>query len=138
VDGPAAWRSEPITDQKYLIVHPEFEARFLRNDIGLIHLKDATEDLLNHEHIDVVNIPSFDEGNLDFVNMQGTLSGFGLTEDGKSSIVLKFVRLMIITQEECEHTFPGFIVSSTLCVATSIRASPCQGDSGELNFVKRN
>ncbi|XP_070508577.1 brachyurin-like isoform X2 [Chironomus tepperi] len=129
IDGPAAWRSNPITDPKHLIVHPNFDARYLKNDIGLIFLQDAEEDLLLHEHIETLEIPSFDEGAQDLIGRESILSGFGLTEDGVASKVLKYAKLKIISNEECYATFPAYIVSTNLCTATSLRGSPCQGDS---------
>jgi len=118
-----------------MIIHPNFEAKFLKNDIGLIYLQDAEEDLLNHEHIDVIEVPSFDEGAQDLIGKQSILSGFGLTEEGVASKVLKYAKLQIISNEECYATFPAYIVSSNLCTATDLRASPCQGDSGK--FLRR-
>lgn len=131
-NGPAAWRSQSITNREHLIVHPNFDRRFLKNDIALVYLDDATEDILDHEHIELAQIPTFEEGSLDLTGMESTLSGFGITEDGKSSKILKYANLTIISNEECFETFPSYIGSSSLCTATSVRASPCQGDSGEF------
>ena len=119
-----------------MITHPEFEPKFLRNDIGLIFLQDAEEDLLNHEHIGILQIPSFDEGAIDLIGRETILSGFGLTEEGSASKVLKYAKLQIISNEECYATFPAYIVSSNLCTAADFRASPCQGDSGEFLLLR--
>ena len=88
-----------------------------------------------HEHIDVIEVPSFDEGAKDLIGRESILSGFGLTEDGVASKVLKYAKLQIISNEECYATFPAYIVSSNLCTATNLRASPCQGDSGKFSSI---
>lgn len=81
--------------------------------------------------IGVIALAPADIGTLDGETV--VASGFGRTNNtGETSPNLMRVNLRAISNSECQETYGGIIVNSTLCATwlTQSGESTCQGDSG--------
>jgi hypothetical protein len=66
------------------------------------------------------------------------ISGWGVTQEGKSSTVLKYTDVGLIDNQKCSvNNFPFQIIPSMLCQGID-RTSPCYGDSGGPLVMKIN
>ena len=107
-----------------------------QNGLGL----DAAVIILNrrvvwsrYEHIRPVCLPP--GGNIEkFVNRTATVSGWGLTETGYTSEVLRKAKLIVQPHEFCsdDSIFGSDFTASMLCASTPDGSSmeSCKGDSG--------
>lgn len=85
-------------------------------------------------HASVIKLPTWKDAGNDFVGFYGSVSGFGMTENGFLSDQLMTINFLpIISVEEC-RSFPGlevYVTDLTICTSNKGRESVCQGDGGE-------
>ncbi|KAG5668687.1 hypothetical protein PVAND_016616 [Polypedilum vanderplanki] len=125
----AQWKEE-ISDFSYIKMHPYYDDDTLQNDISLMFLKRATEELLTFPNVALVALPTFENIGANLTNRDGTVCGFGRTSDSSnlSSNILRYIVRPIISYKECSKIFQ--ISSSIICLNTQGGKSTCQGDSG--------
>ncbi|KAL7018273.1 hypothetical protein ACKWTF_010700 [Chironomus riparius] len=127
-NGPVSWYGTVYPQD--VIIHQDYDDSTLINDIAMIKLVDAPEDLFFDSSVAPISLP-FEY--YDLVNQTGTVIGFGRESDNSSAIseVLKFNTLNVITNEECASYYvPGVVHETNLCAETNSEASTCGGDSG--------
>gem|GEM_PF-1431662 len=121
-----------------IIVHPEYDAATITNDIALLELPDPVDFLTPITLPNLINpVPENGE--------RATVTGWGLTsENGAPSSILQEVDLPIVSHNNCFSFYAldpliGVNSETSLC-AGAIRAGgrdSCQGDSGGPLFVQR-
>ena len=65
-----------------------------------------------------------------FVGRIARSSGWGVTELGGASNVLRYVDNVVITNAACAAVYGNFVNEHVLCVDTTGGQSTCTGDSG--------
>ncbi|KAL7025811.1 hypothetical protein ACKWTF_013646 [Chironomus riparius] len=130
ISGPSVFNIT-VSHSRDLIPHPQFNPTTISNDIGLIRLRTATPSLLDHTFVDVISLPTIIDSQIDLTGRMSTVSGFGATGFRMPpSEVLRFIKVPVISNQECSQVFGNAILSSNLCVSTIGGRSPCPGDSG--------
>ncbi|XP_072035696.1 mannan-binding lectin serine protease 1-like [Amphiura filiformis] len=129
------------TDQ--IIVHPNYEASSYDADIALLHLNESVTftDYIRPLCLPTQN-PNSDQtvGNEDTRvdhDTSGVLTGWGFTETGAQSDVLKEVYVPLVSRETCRASTEHVVTSNMVCAgATEGGSDSCKGDSGgALMFV---
>lgn len=108
-------------------IHERYNSNTLENDVALLRLPVNA----SGGEIGVIALAPADIGTLDGETV--VASGFGRTNNtGETSPNLMRVNLRAISNSECQETYGGIIVNSTLCATwlTQSGESTCQGDSG--------
>lgn len=110
---------------KNIIIHPEYIAALLRNDVALIRLNLP---LTWNQFVKPVLLPRATQQSLSFDGELGTISGWGRFSDdiSHSSEVLNWIQAPIIENALCNRWFFGTIQESNICTEQAI----CHGDSG--------
>lgn len=118
-----------------LVIHPEFVAGNLVNDIALLRLDSPVDPSL--PHVNPACLPNIDES---FARQQCWVTGWGkdsFGQKGSFQAVLREVELPVISQMECEAALrqtrlgphyrlhPGFI-----CAGGEGGKDACEGDGG--------
>jgi secreted trypsin-like serine protease len=128
VKGPFAWTSEQIKSE-HIIVHPTFNPYLLTNDIALVYLDEAPDDLLDREHVATLALPSESDVDVNLEAIDATVSGFGRENDTSGpSTYLNYVTMPIIPNDICYRTFPRNVLSSSVCTNTTGGKSACSGE----------
>ncbi|KAL0280492.1 UNVERIFIED_CONTAM: hypothetical protein PYX00_001763 [Menopon gallinae] len=123
----AAAKDIPI---KRYVRHPDFREKELRNDIALIELAERAEFT---KSIQPICLPTGEEEirrNLD--GETAVIGGWGATENGTYSDVLKMAEIRVKPYEECLTMYRGIIpISQTqICAGGDGGKDSCSGDSG--------
>lgn len=84
---------------KSFIVHRDWSAETVQNDIALLKL---SKNVTFSSSVEAVNLPSEID---DYVGQVAVLIGWGRTETGAVSDVLKGVNSSVISNQECNHVF---------------------------------
>lgn len=118
-----------------LIIHPEFVAGNLMNDIALIRLDSPVDPSL--PHINPACLPTLDET---FTRQQCWVTGWGkdsFGQKGSFQAVLKEVELPVVGQAECEQALRSTrlgqhyrLHSGFLCAGGEGGKDACEGDGG--------
>jgi len=138
-EGAIFW----VRERTDIIVHDDYRGDSVNaefsNDIGLIYLREATEDIIgtminNTIVINTVALPPSNDLNLDNNNIFGVATGFGFYEDGDQalqSMKLRFVAMMTIPLQTCRN-FHGTtrVTGGNFCTDTTGGHSTCIGDEG--------
>ncbi|XP_044267531.1 brachyurin-like [Tribolium madens] len=108
-----------------VIIHPDFDATALKNDIGLIYI---TTRVPLSENVQTIKLASM---NLPTI-LKATALGWGQTSDANTTLApeLRYVTVDIITNLECKATFGSQITENMVCVRGSNIEGPCYGDTG--------
>lgn len=64
-----------ITGRANIFVHPERNPDDFSNDVGLLRIEDAPDNLLQSEYVDVVQLPRSEQIEIDLTGEMGTVSG---------------------------------------------------------------
>jgi secreted trypsin-like serine protease len=107
-------------------VHPDWDGGTLQNDIALLKLDSDVEPASNIRPI-ILAERVFQIANGSLL----TVSGWGITESGRPSTILKKARVPKIPHSECNSatSYQGAVAESMLCAGVG-RSDSCQGDSG--------
>lgn len=94
-------------------------------------------------NIQKIDLPSAIHINSTFYNNRTIISGFGRRSDASTdvSILLQWVTLRVIPNQECQGIFNSEIITSDiLCTRgfNSTRQSPCNGDTGGPLILNEN
>ncbi|KAF5283195.1 hypothetical protein FQA39_LY17387 [Lamprigera yunnana] len=114
-----------------IIVHPEYNASYLHNDLGILQLERPAEITnfvryvcLWDEEINLNNI----------LDRLGTVVGWGFDETGDISESLMQAKMPVVSTETCIFSnrdfFSRFTTDKTYCAGFRNGTSACTGDSG--------
>lgn len=132
-----------VRNRDHIIVHENYtdniEKPGHKNDIGLVYLEEATEDILNifdqdtgKRLISAVSLPL--DMNVETVGKTGVASGFGFYTDGPDAIQsmnLQMVDMVVIDLDVCKQKHVAEMISDgNLCTDTKGGRSTCLGDEG--------
>lgn len=120
-----------LTSQRKM-EHRNYNPTNLNNDISLIELPVRLQWTTT---VQPVQLPSYSQTTVTFLNRQATVSGFGKTKDENTQVSdrLMYVNVRVIGNSECAAMYGTDIVRTfTLCSRgwDSNKQSTCQGDSG--------
>ncbi|XP_076066052.1 uncharacterized protein LOC143039700 [Oratosquilla oratoria] len=110
---------------KRKIMHPEFNYKTIKHDIGLLELEER---LPLSKTIRPVCLPS---GPVTYSGITATVSGWGVTQEGatRTSRVLQSAELEVLSTFKCHLSYFFYISDKMLC-ARAKGKDACQGDSG--------
>lgn len=108
--------------------HPYYSSSTLKNDISILHFTAPLD--TNLPSISTIALPELDESAA--VGSLSVISGWGSTcESCGISSILRYVRIPIISNQDCNEAYEGSITDGMLCAAyTEGYRDACQGDSG--------
>ncbi|XP_045136646.1 phenoloxidase-activating factor 1-like [Portunus trituberculatus] len=133
---PCALSPQDFTPQQ-VIIHKDFSRRIrLSDDIALIRLdRKATlggpVQPLCLPPVGV-DIPTFLDGR------DAIVAGWGITESGKSSDILKAAKIPFVEHSVCTRTYPGQLVQEQVCFGGRGKVDSCRMDSGGPIFQVSN
>ena len=115
-----------------IIAHPDFDTDILDNDIGLIRLKKKA---VFTRYIRPICLPTRpDQRYLATEGRAGIVVGWGVTESGQSSSVLRELSLPVVSTKDCSDAYYSDhyqVTSSMFCAGRKRgRYDTCKGDSG--------
>jgi transmembrane serine protease 9 len=119
-----------VTAKSHIHVHPNYKRDTLENDIALIYVESAPEDLSKKSNTAAVKLPA---ENQETIGMMGTISGFGAVMNfGIISPILRYTILQIVNNTVCSEAYQVDVLKrdTNLCLATTNTSSPCAGDYG--------
>lgn len=117
------------------IQHQNWDPFTVENDVSLIKLPRPAQ---LSDFVQVVQLANTNVGAL--VNQLSIASGFGRTRfDHQASLVLNYMGMKIITNEECKQYFGNSIVSTNICArGLQFSQTLCHGDSGGPLVMKND
>ncbi|KAL5283331.1 hypothetical protein ACFFRR_005921 [Megaselia abdita] len=105
-----------------VIIHKNFNKRFNRDDVALIHLKRSAEVLSFRYHIPEI----FDI----LPNLECEIAGYGSKHTLRTnSLILYSGKTRLISNDECASSMSVLLARDTICTKNRGTA-PCGGDSG--------
>lgn len=139
--GLEGHRKQPVVQvlAETFIVHPDYDAKTLENDLALIKFK---EPIPYREDIQPICLPAHNE---DFTGLDGYATGWGLTNFDKRQLpdTLQVVRLPLMHNKRCQSMYKKaghdkLITEFDLCAGYAKGGmDACEGDSGGPLVVRR-
>jgi len=126
-DGAGNPAAEHYTVER-AIRHPSYNPSTLSNDAGLLKLSSP---VTFSDTVQPVRLAPRTSSN--WAGRQATVTGWGVTDSGSASSILREVTYPIITNQQCSTMYSG-ITASMLCAYEPGKDS-CQGDSGGPFFL---
>lgn len=121
------------------IVHPNYNPNTFANDIALLRLPITLQFTTT---IQSIRLPALSQTNNQFLNMEGTITGFGrVTDQSNISQFLRFARTRIIANTQCAQFYGNAIVhNGALCtLGFDFNAQgPCGNDNGGPLVIREN
>lgn len=119
-----------LISNQFQSVYPEFSPN--RDDIALLVLSNVVQ--LSELVISICIVGSRAVQEEDLVDRRGWVAGWGITEKGNLSTVLKTAQTPVVNNTECVQNDPGlfgrFVSPKMFCAGDRNGTSVCQGDSG--------
>ncbi|XP_017046484.1 spaetzle-processing enzyme-like [Drosophila ficusphila] len=109
---------------KEKIIHEGYDSQSLRNDIALLRLEYPI--YYSNAIKPICVIPSYDFNNHFFINESMTVAGWGVTQTGRRSDVLRRTTVKGRDSTKCTQPFR----ESTLCALSTDGTDTTRGDSG--------
>jgi secreted trypsin-like serine protease len=106
-----------------ILVHEQYDSYTFENDIALL---TTTKRIGYNKYISKIMLPLTSDS---FVGKLATISGWGLTEHNDTPNILKYIRLPVIDNKQCEQK-SSYVKSSTVCFEATNGMSTASGDSG--------
>ncbi|XP_023173284.2 serine protease 3-like [Drosophila hydei] len=116
--------------KSHMIVHANWTASTVANDIALVQLPLAVE---FGDRVRAAELPRGLNGSYSsYEQMTAYASGWGRDSDSSSSTspTLRYVAMPVMPQARCKLYWGGSLSEKMLCMSTSSGKSTCQGDSG--------
>lgn len=122
-----------VRDREDMYVHEDFSNTDISSDIGLIYLRNATEDLLLKTDINgrelILTIALPPNPNINIDDVPGVVTGFGFTGDGDDalkSMKLRYATMRTITLQACQaYHGTTLITGGNFCTDTTDGNSYC-------------
>lgn len=110
-----------------IVNHPQYNARTIQNDIGLVWLQSA---LTRAPGVAPIRLPA--QGAATATGAMATVAGWGHTTfNGTNSQTLRSVQVPIVAQNVCNLNYRGVIRPSQICAGFPQGGrDACQNDSG--------
>ncbi|XP_044755195.1 serine protease easter-like [Coccinella septempunctata] len=110
-----------------IVMHPEYDKKTQSNDIALIRLSVPAD--MNSDYVGPICLPLWNSTNPDGATM--TVAGWGMTENGYKSPILKKAEVPEVPLDTCRKIFHHYaeILDTQIC-AGGKRKDSCSGDSG--------
>lgn len=109
-----------------IILHEDFDAVTLHNDVSLLHFSSPME---YTEYVNPIGLQEETE----LVGVDCTITGWGATsEGGQAATILQKVHLPTVSDAECDEVYgTGSIIHTMICAGIPEGGKDaCQGDSG--------
>ncbi|XP_050550446.1 transmembrane protease serine 9-like [Spodoptera frugiperda] len=120
-----------------VVTHSGWNPYLVRNDIAIVNLPSvvAVSDTINF-----IALPAGSDLQNSFADAIATVTGYGRTVSGSGVLhgTLHYAKLPVITNVECQNSFPGWVQPSNICISGAFGASVCTGDSGGPLVVDSN
>uniref|UniRef100_A0A182NP87 Peptidase S1 domain-containing protein n=1 Tax=Anopheles dirus TaxID=7168 RepID=A0A182NP87_9DIPT len=120
-----------------VIVHPGFDTRSLGNDIALVKL---TQNITMSNYVQPVCLWTLDNDHDSIIGQNGTVVGFGTTENGDISNKLTQVFIGVAAPSTCiendRSVFGTNLTSDMFCGMSQQGVSACTGDAGGGMFFE--
>lgn len=106
-----------------LKIHSNYSDATLENDIALIFMKNATENILSWSFISLIQLPLPADGETNLLNRDSTVAGFGRTSDSSAtnSQFLQHITVPIISNARCAENYQTY--DTNICVNATNRKS---------------
>ncbi|XP_026683810.1 CLIP domain-containing serine protease 2-like isoform X1 [Diaphorina citri] len=119
----------PVQDIKVIqfLTHENYTDSGTKNDIALLRLEKSPE---WNGYVHPVCLPYGNAMTRNFENENTIVAGWGVTEDGRSSLELLAVQQKVFNSEECKARYQELDPSSQICVGGKVGKDACKGDSG--------
>lgn len=119
-------------------IHANYSSANLLNDIALIPTT-----VVQTTTIIPIRLPTLSEANAPFLNLEGTVTGFGYTANGGPlSPTLRYAPVRIINNADCSSVYgPLYVRPTTICtIGYNFHAqAACDGDTGgPLTILQSN
>lgn len=114
----------------YITVHEKYDPDAIKNDIALIKLPAKIK---FNEFIQPALLPKYRaDGDYDtYEGVVATASGWGVTEEGSSPDILRYIEKPIMKLSSCSRWYMGSLTASQqICITVTEKQSTCNGDSG--------
>ncbi|KAK3909252.1 Serine protease 2 [Frankliniella fusca] len=119
--------------------HPDYNSKFIDNDIGLIQ---TNVDFVWNENVKPVRLPSYSMAIDMMIGKKATISGWGKTDDDvthEGSQSLLYADLTIADGSICFDHYGNTWIPNKLCINTKAdKRSTCSGDSGGPLVMKED
>ncbi|XP_022826483.1 collagenase-like [Spodoptera litura] len=120
-----------ISDSVFM--HGSWNPNLARHDIAIINLPYA---VFPSNTIGFVSLPAISDLQNSFT---ATIIGYGRTASGGMLYRdLHFAEVPVITNSECQNSFPGLIQPSSICISGASGISACTSDAGGPLVVNNN
>ncbi|XP_037809802.1 brachyurin-like [Lucilia sericata] len=121
-----------IMNSTKFYIYPQYNHRYLTDDIALIELP---EELTFDQNINAIELVSSIYVSNDFVNEIGIVTGFGWPSNQANNFSewLLWGNVEVISNEDCAREFDENIIENTAMCTIGYAGSditPCKGDSG--------
>lgn len=116
--------------KRYIIPHEEWDSVVTNNDIALIKLPAPIK---FNEYIQPAKLPKYraDGKYPTYEGVVATASGWGVTEEGTSPDLLKYIDKKIMKLKTCSRFYFGSLdADKQICITVTEKQSTCNGDSG--------
>ncbi|KAJ8925740.1 hypothetical protein NQ315_009588 [Exocentrus adspersus] len=123
--------ASPVQDLavEKIVPHPDFSLSIISNDIALVKVSRMN---LNVENVRPVCLPVDNARDAKFSSV--IVTGWGVTESGRSSNLLQKVTLPVVATEECQSVYNTEakvrISHRQICAGGKNNKDSCPGDSG--------
>ncbi|MEZ4681231.1 MAG: serine protease [Caldilineaceae bacterium] len=113
-----------------IVRHPGYTGQTFNNDLALLHLATAVP----YTPIPLLSTQSTQQSSLELAGTLATVTGWGITETGRASLVLRQVAVPLVDLRTCRQSYGIFnekVTDNMICAGLkSGGQDSCQGDSG--------
>ncbi|XP_037817079.1 brachyurin-like [Lucilia sericata] len=117
------------SSKSYIVVHADWDASTMSNDISLIKLPVPIE---FNDLIQPATLPKMDGKYSTYVGEMVWASGWGRDSDAATGVsqFLRYIEVPVMKQSTCKTFYLGSVTDKMICIKTVDKKSTCNGDSG--------